>query len=155
MTLSSFLPMLAMGISVIVAIVGHEVMHGRAAYKYGDETAKIAGRLSFNPLVHVDLVVTILVPILMYMSTGFIFGWAKPVPVYMRTVIRNGGWLGAIHVSLAGIIYNFSLAIIATLLLQVLNEPTSLLEAFFKALLIYTVMINVILGIFNLYPIPP
>lgn len=155
MTLAEILPMVAMGISLIIAIVGHEVMHGRVAYKYGDDTAKNQGRLSFNPLIHIDPIGTIVVPLVLYFSTGFVFGWAKPVPVFMRTVVRNSGWAGAIHVSLAGIMYNFILALIAAGILQSLSSPTDYVTLFIHAFLQYLVIINVILGIFNLYPIPP
>lgn len=140
-------------IALIIAIVGHEIMHGLVAYKYGDSTAKDQKRLSPNPIVHVDLVGTIVVPALLFISkAGFLFGWAKPVPVYMPTVIANGGYLGAIAVSLAGIAYNFSLAILASMLLHVTPlDPHS----FLALLLYYCVAVNVVLGIFNLYPIPP
>lgn len=149
------LPMVAMGLALIIAIVGHEVMHGRVAYRYGDDTAKNQGRLSFNPIIHIDPVGTIIVPLVLYFSTGFVFGWAKPVPVYMRTVVHNGGWAGAIHVSLAGIAYNFILALLAAAILQTLSAPSGYMGVFIHAFLQYLVLINVILGIFNLYPIPP
>lgn len=155
MNLAEFLPMVAMGISLIIAIVGHEVMHGKVAYKYGDDTAKNQGRLSLNPLIHIDPIGTIVVPLALYFSTGFVFGWAKPVPVFMRTVIRNGGWGAAIHVSLAGIAYNFILALVAAAILSSLDTPSGYFGVFIYAFLQYLVIINVILGIFNLYPIPP
>lgn len=143
----------AMIIALVVAIVGHEIMHGLVAYKYGDDTAKSQNRLSPNPIVHVDIVGTIIVPGLLFLTkAGFLFGWAKPVPVYMPTVIANGGYLGAIAVSLAGIAYNFTLAISASILLHVVPiEP----QSFLALLLFYCITINVVLGIFNLYPIPP
>lgn len=144
---------IAIIIALIVAIVGHEIMHGLVAYKYGDNTAKDQNRLSPNPIVHVDIVGTIIVPAILFISkAGFLFGWAKPVPVYMPTVIANGGYLGAIAVSLAGIAYNFTLAIIASAILHVMPiDP----QSFLYILLFYFVTVNVVLGIFNLYPIPP
>jgi len=155
MNLIDILPMVAMGLALIIAIVGHEVMHGRVANLYGDDTAKNQGRLSFNPIIHVDPIGTIVVPLILYFSSGFIFGWAKPVPVYMRTVLEHKGYFGALHVSLAGIIYNLILAIIAAILLHFIDMPNNYIGLFLQSFLYYLVIINVILGIFNLYPIPP
>ncbi len=143
-------------IALAIAIIGHEIMHGYVAYRYGDTTAKNQGRLSINPLVHIDLVGTIIVPALLYFShAGFLFGWAKPVPIHIPTVIKNGGYNGAIAVSLAGVSFNFLLAISATILLNFIPSVTSLSTLFLHSLLTYTVIYNVVLGIFNLLPIPP
>jgi Zn-dependent protease len=151
-------------LALMVAIIGHEIMHGYIAYKYGDMTAKNAGRLSINPLLHVDLIGTIIVPFTMYflplllgMGGGFVFGWAKPVPVDMRTVINKGGYNAAMQVSLAGIVYNFTLAAFASIALLSMSEPTtadSMVYIFSYMLVMQLVMINVILGVFNLLPIP-
>ncbi len=139
-------------IALMIAIIGHEIMHGLVAYKYGDNTAKNAGRLSINPIVHVDLVGTIILPAVLFFSGApFMFGWAKPVPINIRTVLRNGGYSGAIAVSLAGITYNFFLAIIASFVLPYFN-----MEGSFVGYLLYMLVVyNVVLGVFNLYPIPP
>ena len=143
-------------IALMVAIIGHEIMHGYVAYIYGDNTAKNAGRLSINPIKHVDLVGTIILPALLFFSHApFLFGWAKPVPINMREVINNGGYKAAIFVSLAGIAYNFTLAIICTILLGFLNEPTTYIGLFFVYLVLQSLIYNVVLGVFNLYPIPP
>jgi len=151
-------------LALAIAIIGHEIMHGWVAYKYGDMTAKNAGRLSINPLIHVDLVGTIIVPITMYFlpmllggDSGFLFGWAKPVPVNTSTVIKNGGYNGAMQVDLAGIVYNFTLATIASIILIAMDKPTTAdeLSYIFTYILVYQlVVINVILGVFNLLPIP-
>ncbi len=131
-------------------------MHGLAAYHYGDATAKLAGRLSINPIKHIDPVGTILVPAILYVTNaGFLFGWAKPVPVNMRIVLHNAKEWGAIVVSLAGIAYNFTLAILATLLLGFIDFSNSLPSIFLLLFLAQTVLINVVLGVFNLWPIPP
>ncbi len=143
-------------LALMIAIIGHEIMHGYIAYKYGDRTAKDAGRLSINPIVHVDLVGTIILPALLFFTHApFLFGWAKPVPINMREVMQNGGYKAAIFVSLAGIAYNFTLAIACTILLGFLNEPTSYFGLFFVYLIIQSLIYNVVLGVFNLYPIPP
>jgi Zn-dependent protease len=143
-------------LALMVAIIGHEIMHGYVAYRYGDATAKDAGRLSINPIVHIDPVGTIVVPALLYFSGApFLFGWAKPVPVDMRTVIYNGGYKAGIAVALAGVSYNFLLAIIGAILLSFLETPHSLFSAFITIFLMYSVVFNVVLGTFNLWPFPP
>ena len=149
----------AMVLALMIAIIGHEIMHGYVAYRYGDDTAKYQGRLSINPLVHVDIVGTIIVPALLFFSQApFMFGWAKPVPIFMPTVIQNGGYKAAIHVSLAGIAYNFFLATICAIILSFfkdLHEVNTLIEYFLIYFLIQSMIYNVVLGMFNLYPIPP
>ncbi len=143
-------------LSLMVAIIGHEIMHGYVAYRYGDDTAKDAGRLSINPIVHVDPIGTIVVPLLLYISGApFLFGWAKPVPVNIRTVIYNGGYKAAVAVALAGVSYNFLLAVAASLVLGFFTQPNSLFEAFIGLFLMYSVIYNVVLGVFNLWPFPP
>ncbi len=147
---------LAIILALAIAIIGHEIMHGRVAYMFGDDTAKLQGRLSINPLVHIDPVGTILVPALLYFSdAGFLFGWAKPVPVNMPVVIRNGGYNGAIAVALAGVTFNFTIAILATILLHILPAAHGAWGFFLQAFLTYSVVYNIVLGIFNLIPIPP
>ncbi len=146
----------AIVLSLMVAIIGHEIMHGYIAYRFGDTTARDAGRLSINPIVHVDPIGTIVVPLLLYVSGApFLFGWAKPVPVNIRTVIYNGGYMAAVAVALAGVTYNFALAIAASLLIGIVDQPTSLLGAFLAYFVMYTVVYNVVLGVFNLWPFPP
>jgi len=142
-------------VSLLIAIIGHEIMHGVVAYRYGDRTAKSMGRLSINPLVHIDPVGSIIVPGLLYLSGApFLFGWAKPVPIDTSVVIRNGGYNGAIAVALAGVGYNFFLALLASLLLSFVDDSTmggAITSIFLLQLMIY----NVVLGVFNLWPIPP
>jgi len=151
-------------LALAIAIIGHEIMHGLVAYLYGDKTAKNAGRLSVNPLIHVDLVGTIIVPLTMYFlpillggESGFLFGWAKPVPVNMGTVVKNAGYNGAMQVDLAGIVYNFTLAAIASIAIVSMSQPTSgdgLLYIFAYLFVFQLLIINVVLGVFNLLPIP-
>ncbi len=146
----------AIVLSLTVAIIGHEIMHGYVAYRFGDPTAKDAGRLSINPIVHVDPVGTIVVPLLLYISGApFLFGWAKPVPVNIRTVIYNGGYMAAVAVALAGVTYNFALAAAASVLLGFVEQPQSIVGAFAAYFVMYTVIYNVVLGVFNLWPFPP
>lgn len=155
----NLLEIIATVLALMIAIIGHEIMHGYVAYRYGDNTAKYQGRLSINPIVHVDIVGTIIVPAVLFFSGApFMFGWAKPVPIFIPTVIRNGGYKAAIHVSLAGIAYNFTLALICAGVLsffQDLHQVNSYIEYFVVYFFIQSLIYNVVLGLFNLYPIPP
>jgi len=158
------LKIVAAVVALAVAIIGHEIMHGWVAYMYGDTTAKNAGRLSINPISHVDLVGTIIVPATMYFlpillggDSGFLFGWAKPVPINTATVIRKGGYNAAMQVDLAGIVYNFTLAVIASIAVVAMAQPTtadSLVYIFAYIFMFQLLVINVVLGVFNLLPVP-
>ena len=143
-------------LAIMVAVVGHEIMHGWVAWKYGDGTAKAMGRLSINPIVHIDPVGTVLIPIVLYASGApFLFGWAKPVPIDMKRVISGGGYGAAIAVSLAGITYNLALAMLMATILPLFYPPQSIFTAFIYLFLAQSVMLNVVLAVFNLWPIPP
>ena len=137
-------------LALFMAIVPHEVAHGYVAWKLGDPTARRANRLTLNPLAHIDLFGSILLPaMLMFMHSPVLFGWAKPVPFnpwYFRDPRR-----GIMLVGAAGPITNFAMAILSALLFRVLG-PVSELFALFLAYLCIT---NIILGVFNLIPIPP
>lgn len=162
--MSDFNPLdLAIKIAVLlIAIIGHEIMHGLVALKYGDTTAKFAGRLSINPIKHIDIFGSILLPLgLFLLNAPFLFGWAKPVPVDIRRVIENGDYNGAIAVSLAGIAYNLFIALLAAIILRTFFSSVgdsgelqgiSAIIAYFLALCI---IYNVVLAVFNLLPIPP
>jgi Zn-dependent protease len=151
-------------LALLIAIIGHEIMHGWVAYKYGDTTAKYQGRLSINPLIHIDPFGSILVPLMTYFipmllgaDSGFLFGWAKPVPVNTHTVIRNGGYNAAMQVSLAGIAYNIFLATLSSVILLSLaqpNETDSIAYIFGYIFIMKLLLVNVVLAVFNLLPIP-
>ena len=150
----------AMALALAVAVIGHEIMHGFVAKLFGDLTATYAGRLSINPIKHIDPVGTIIFPIFLYLSQSMagvsspiIFGWAKPVPVDMYVVIKNGGYLAGTAVSLAGVAYNFALAVLASMFIHF--EPAGVLSIFAFYFLYYTILINIILMVFNLIPVPP
>lgn len=136
---------------LIFSVVIHEVSHGAMAYALGDPTAKNEGRLTLNPISHLDFFGSILLPIITFMSSGLIFGWAKPVP-YNPYNLRNQKYGSAI-VGVAGPLSNFLIAAVFGLLIRfsnILNLPSAFLEiAFFIAFL------NLILAVFNLVPIPP
>ena len=138
---------------LVISVVGHEIAHGYAAYRYGDLTAKNLGRLSVNPIKHVDPLGTIVVPALMYLSAGVTFGWAKPVPINLRTVLYNGGYKAAIVVALAGIAYNLAIFALAFCALKFIGFgffDSSVAEFVFML-----AAVNLVLALFNLYPIPP
>ena len=137
-------------LALFMAIVPHEVAHGYVAWKLGDPTARRANRLTLNPLAHIDLFGSILLPaMLMFMHSPVLFGWAKPVPFnpwYFRDPRR-----GIMLVGAAGPITNFAMAILSALLFRLIG-PVSGLFALFLAYLCIT---NIVLGVFNLIPIPP
>ena len=164
MELLDLLKIAAAVLALAIAIIGHEIMHGWVAYMYGDTTAKNAGRLTINPISHVDMVGTIIVPATMYFlpmlfgaDSGFLFGWAKPVPINTSTVIRNGGYNAAMQVDLAGIVYNFTMAAFASIAVIAMSQPTtadSLYYVFTYLFVFQVLVINVVLGVFNLLPVP-
>ncbi len=152
----------AMILAFLIAIIGHEIMHGLIAKYYGDDTAAREGRLSINPIKHIDPFGSVVFPVLLYLSQKLagvsdpiIFGWAKPVPVNIFKVVQNGGYLAAVVVSLAGVTYNFLLALIASSIIGYFYPPENLFGAFMFMFLFYMVIVNVILAVFNLIPLPP
>ena len=134
---------------LIMSVVIHEVSHGYAASYLGDQTARYQGRLTLNPLKHLDFVGSFLVPSLSYFLGGFIFGWAKPVP-YNPYNLRPGRRSEA-AVAVAGPTSNILLALIFGMLLRigVSSDPA------FIQITSLIVFINILLAIFNLMPIPP
>lgn len=136
---------------IFFSVVCHEIAHGLMAWKLGDPTAWRMGRLSFNPLVHIDIFGTILLPLfLLLMGSRFLFAWAKPVPVnpaYFRN--RKQGMM---LVALAGPATNLALAVAMSLLLKFAG---TVMPAFLAKALATTALMNVILMAFNLLPIPP
>lgn len=144
-------------ISIIIllfSVIVHEVMHGLVALKFGDHTAERAGRLTLNPIPHIDLFGTILLPaLLIFTGSPILFGWAKPVPV--NPLNFSSLRRGELFVAAAGILANFSLAVIAAIIFHILNALPQTFPALLGSLLRFTVLINLVLGIFNLFPIPP
>lgn len=141
-------------IVLLFSVIVHEVMHGVVAKRFGDNTAERAGRLTLNPIPHIDLFGTILLPGLLIISgSPILFGWAKPVPV--NPLNFSNLRKGELFVSAAGILANFGLAIGAALIYHFLNALPQTFPALLGALLRFTVTINLVLGIFNLFPIPP
>ncbi len=134
-------------LTIIISMTLHELAHGFVAYKLGDTTAKEEGRLSLNPLRHIDPFLTVLMPLLMFLTTGVAFGGAKPVPIDTRR-LKGGEW-GFAAVALAGPVTNFLLAFLGFLLWYFL--PASLASDFFG---VFTT-VNLGFAAFNILPIPP
>lgn len=128
-------------IAVLVAIIPHEMAHGYAAYLCGDETAKNDGRLSLNPLHHLDPIGTICL-------IFFKFGWAKPVMINPNNFRDRKK--GTFFVSIAGVLTNFILAIIAVIIMKYIRLSDFVFEIFMNIF-----WFNIVLGVFNLIPIPP
>ncbi|MDQ6968338.1 MAG: site-2 protease family protein [Mariprofundaceae bacterium] len=142
---------------VLFAVILHEVAHGWVADKLGDDTARWMGRLTLNPLKHIDPIGTILIPILLLvMQSPFLFGYAKPVPINWRK-LRNPN-RDMVLVALAGPLTNLALALISTAVLMIsVNMPQSMLW-FSEPLALMcqaSIIINLVLFIFNLLPLPP
>jgi Zn-dependent protease len=155
MDLNSFLSTLSSAaIPVIFAITLHEVAHGWMAKTFGDRTAEMQGRLSLNPIRHIDPVGTILVPALLLAFGGFMFGWAKPVPVDPRN-LRDPRPNMAV-VSFAGPAANFAMAI-AWAFITVVAKDINLGAASEWLILMgaYGITFNIAIGLLNLIPIPP
>jgi Zn-dependent protease len=141
-------------IPVLFAITLHEVAHGWVARHFGDRTAEMQGRLSLNPIRHIDPVGTVLVPALMLLLGGFIFGWAKPVPVDPRNMRNPRG--NMVWVSAAGPAANIAMALIwAFLMLVALRVDLGTASLWIEAMARMGILINVLLAVFNMLPIPP
>jgi len=143
---------------VLVAIIFHEVAHGWVAFQFGDSTAARMGRLTLNPISHIDLFGTILLPFfLIIVGAPFVFGYAKPVPVNFHNL--NHPKRDMIWVAGAGPATNILIAVGSVYLLKFLNASGGLLPAFVGTPLAlmaqYSVMINAMLAAFNLLPLPP
>lgn len=141
---------------LLFSVILHEVSHGLMAFRLGDPTAKLAGRLTLNPIKHLDPFGSFFLPVLLYIASGgsFVFGWAKPVPYnpnFLKDPKRGGGLIAA-----AGPLTNLSLALFFGTLSRVLVAadiaalPTALIP-----LLHMIVIVNIVLAVFNLVPIPP
>ena len=133
----------------LVAMTIHEFAHGWMAEKLGDSTARDAGRLTLNPLAHIDPMGTVLLPLILVLSgSPIIFGWAKPVPVnfsFLRNPKRDMIWVG-----LAGPLANILLAVFLALIVRMGLIPAGLM-----GLMVIFILVNLVLAVFNLIPIPP
>ena len=134
-----------------MAVVIHEYAHGWVAWKLGDSTAKRAGRLTLNPMAHIDPIGTIFLPmILLVTHSPVVFGWAKPVPVDFRSL--NNPKKDMVWVGLAGPTANIIMAVLLSFVLKFFTLTGSPL---FMAILSSAILINLVLAVFNILPIPP
>ena len=139
---------------LLFSVIMHELAHGYVAFSLGDPTAKYAGRLTLNPIKHLDLFGSIILPLLLFLAgSPFLFGWAKPVPINPYNFSDKK--YGDIKVSLAGPASNFILAIVFGLILRFLPSQILAGNEGIAIALGYIVAINIWLGLFNLIPIPP
>lgn len=145
---------------LVFSLVAHEYAHGYAAFRQGDDTAYMLGRLTFNPVPHIDPLMSLLLPALLYLShAGFVFGGAKPIPVVTRK-FRNFR-RGDLIVSSAGVATNLALSLVFTLLFaliglagRALPDSVPVLDVM-QRMMVWGIQINLVLCVFNLIPIPP
>jgi Zn-dependent protease len=138
---------------VLFAITVHEVAHGWVASKFGDQTARLSGRLTLNPIKHIDLVGTIVIPLVLLLVSPVIFGWAKPVPVDARN-LRNPR-TDMVIVALAGPVSNLLMALIWALIAKLALYTPSWFSTPLEAMGWAGIEINVMLAVLNCLPVPP
>ena len=134
---------------LVISVMIHEICHGYMALFWGDRTAQYDGRLTLNPIKHIDIFGSIIIPVLLS-GTGFIFGWAKPVPYNPYNLIRRN--VAEPLIALAGPLSNIIVAVILSIVLRIgllLSLPQAM-----GTLLVYAVLINISLAIFNMMPVP-
>ena len=154
--------LVVMIVPLLMAVTIHEVAHGYVAFRLGDNTAKLAGRLTLNPLKHLDITGSLILPLMLkIMGSPVIFGYAKPVPVNFYN-LRNYR-MGSVYVSAAGISANLIMVMISGLLFRGLLRAGPLwYDSFLSPLIMdlflmlgFSVLINTVLAVFNLLPVPP
>jgi len=138
---------------VLLAITMHEAAHGWTAWKLGDDTAKQMGRVTFNPLAHIDPFGTVILPSILIMAGGVLFGWAKPVPVVFSRL--GNPRRDMVLVAAAGPGINICLAIVSAIGLYFVDLQRSLFDEWVARNLINSININLLLAIFNMIPVPP
>jgi len=155
--MSTVFQIISILIPVIFAITFHEVAHGWVAKQYGDRTAEMQGRLTLNPIAHIDPIGTLLLPGLLLYMGGLVFGWAKPVPI--NPVNLNNPKKDMFFVAIAGPIANLMMTVFWVILLylfkSILNIGNSNIIIFLDTMCETGIFINLILMIFNLLPVPP
>lgn len=140
-------------VPIIIAITFHEAAHGFVAWRLGDDTAYQLGRVTFNPIRHIDPIGTIILPAALYLTTGFMFGYAKPVPVNFRRLRQPRRDM--VFVAAAGPGINVLLAIASAILLHLVPLEGSTTARIAGSILVVSVTVNVILAVFNMLPLPP
>ena len=147
------LKLLIIAPGMIAAITLHEASHGFVAWKLGDDTAYMLGRVTFNPLRHIDPMGTIILPALLVFTTGFMFGYAKPVPVDYRK-LRNPR-RDMVLVAAAGPASNIVIALVSAIALRFIPGTSTVTTAIITGIFVYSVFFNAMIGVFNMIPLPP
>lgn len=141
-------------IPILLAITLHEAAHGYAAWMCGDDTARWLGRVSLNPLRHIDPMGTVMFPALQLLVSGTVFlGWAKPVPVNVNRL--HNPRRDMVYVALAGPGMNLALAVLAALLLHIVAYMPSTVQSWLFLTLLNMIFLNLALAVFNMIPLPP
>lgn len=153
MTTEGLVGILLLAIPILIAITFHEAAHGFVANFFGDDTAKRQGRVTLNPIKHIDPFGTLILPGLLLFFTGFMFGFAKPVPVD-QTKLRNPRF-HMIWVAIAGVVMNVILAFVSAFLLTGLLRTNAVTTDLIPNILLASISVNFILAVFNILPIPP
>ncbi len=156
MTIDSVAIQIFLYLVIVISAVFHEYAHGWVAYRLGDPTAKNAGRLTLNPIAHIDLMGTVLMPLAMMVFFGVFIGWAKPVPFNPNNLKDKKH--GTLKVGIAGIATNFCIALALGLFLRFFAGSASIVSMFgpmFLNFLAIVVYINIFLALFNFIPMPP
>lgn len=157
MNMEDFIYRLALGLpGLLMAVVGHEFAHAFVAFKLGDPTPRDAGRITFNPLPHMDMLGSVIIPLVGALLGGVMFGWARPVPIntrHFKNIRRDLFW-----VSFAGPLANFFLLVISSFLCALIYTKASsdfYLYGPLISIFQQSIYINAIIGVFNLIPFPP
>ena len=152
-------PIILLFIVFLFSVILHEIAHGYVAYLFGDPTAKELGRITLNPLRHIDLIMTIVLPFSLYIIGAPVFGGAKPVPINPYNFLNPRRDMA--YVALAGPLTNFALAALCYAIFSIFNikDTTSqnniLIYSLITFISLYGIIINLVIGVFNLTPIPP
>lgn len=153
MELSLVQKIIIWALPLLFAITLHEVAHGWVASKFGDQTARLAGRLTLNPLKHVDLIGTIILPIILLLTSPVVFGWAKPVPVDARNLHNPRSDM--VWVALAGPVSNLLMALFWALVAKLAMNLSPWFGIPLSGMGLAGIQINVMLAVLNFLPIPP
>lgn len=152
--MNTLIEIAVLAIPIVLAVTFHEAAHGFVALYCGDPTAKLAGRLTLNPLKHVDLFGTIILPLLLILShAGFLFGYAKPVPVNFGALRHPRRDM--LLVAAAGPFMNILLALLSTALIYGVASRTGSAPDLVQEAILLSVQLNIVLAIFNMLPLPP
>ncbi|GAB0172292.1 site-2 protease family protein [Helicobacter trogontum] len=144
-------------VALLFSAVGREILSGLMALRYGDETPRESNRVTLNPLKHVDILGTFVIPLtLIILGANFIFGYAKPMPINYENIRERTGYKGCLYVALSGTFFNFLIALCCVVILRFGIELNLMQNGDFTVQFFFILLqVNIMLAIFNLLPIPP